>query len=623
MSGSKHAKQSGFRVSFEPSGQRVTSLRGETLLDCARRAGVRITSVCGGRGLCKTCVIRVTEGPVNPPSAADEEYFSKRELEDNWRRSCQTFLAGDCTVTVSARAQAAPTRTEVESEDIYVHPDPVVRIIRGTVPPGTLTKPAGDDQRLKSALNEKWPGAGHAIDIAVQRAMPHVLRETRGRVDAVSRFGEIIGVLPQRKGPVLGLAIDVGTTNIGAWLVDLRNGRTMQTMGFENPQAPHGADVITRLGYARKSPADLQTIQKLVIDSLNEAATSLTAARGLKPELITDIVVAGNTAMHHLLIGLPVHYLSVVPFIPAVSGAVDIKARDLGLHVMPGAYVHLLPNIAGFVGGDHTAVLLAIDSSQERHTVIVLDIGTNTEISLIHGGRLSSVSCPSGPAFEGGHVRCGMRSAPGAIESVRIRGNDIKLQTIDDQPAIGICGSGVLDMVAQLHLAGITTMTGKMNTGHHRVRRPEGKRDLEFVLVNEDEGNGDAIVFTQSDVRSVQLAKGAIRAAIQILLEEAGITEQQLDQVTIAGAFGSYIDISSSIAIGMLPDLPLERYAQIGNAAGIGAKLALVSHAHRTEAEAIASKSNYIELAGSKRFNKLFMQSMCFPKIINNQINEA
>jgi uncharacterized 2Fe-2S/4Fe-4S cluster protein (DUF4445 family) len=614
MTSGRRRKVTGITINFNPTGQRVTAFPGETVLDSARRAGVRITSVCGGRGLCKTCVIRVTEGPVNPPSAADMEYFSKRELEDNWRRSCQTFPAGDCTVTVSARSLAAPTRTEVESEDVYVRPDPVVRCIRGTVQPGTLTRPAGDDKRLKNTLNEKWPGAGHAIDVAVQKIMPQILRAAQGKVEAISRFGEIVGLVPQKKGPLLGLAVDVGTTNIGVWLVDLRNGRTLQTTGFENPQGPLGADVITRLGYARKSPAALEKIQKLIIDRLNQAIAAITAERGLGPELITDVVIAGNTAMHHLLIGLPVNYLAVVPFIPAVSGAVDIKARDIGLHVMPGAYVHLLPNIAGFVGGDHTAVLLAIGSKQERHTVVVLDIGTNTEISLIHQGRLSSVSCPSGPAFEGGHIRCGMRSAPGAIESVKIRGDDVTLKTIEHSPPVGICGSGVLDTVAQLHLAGITTVTGKMNTGHPRVRRPEGKRDLEFVLVDEASGGGEAIVFTQSDVRSVQLAKGAIHAAIRVLLEAADITEEQLDQVIIAGAFGSYIDINSSIAIGMLPDLPLERYAQIGNAAGIGAKLALVSHAHRSEAEAIADSCNYLELAGSNRFNKLFMQSMYFPK---------
>jgi len=616
-------KQSGFTVTFKPSDKRVSSRPGETLLDCARRAGVRITSVCGGRGLCKTCVIRVTEGPVDLPSAADEEYFSKRELEQNWRRACQTFLAGDCSVEVSARSQATPTRTQVVSEDVYVQPDPVVRAIRGTVPSGTLKEPAGDDQRLKQTLNVKWPGAGHSIDFVTQKKLPFALRHNGGKVDAVSRFGEIIGLLPAKKIPLLGLAIDLGTTNIGAWLVDLRNGRTLKTMGFENPQGVFGADVITRLGYARQSPDTLAEVQKQVIESINEAALTLTEERGLQPDLITDVVVAGNTAMHHLFIGLPVDYLSVVPFIPAVSGPVDIKARELGLRVMPGAYVHMLPNIAGFVGGDHTAVLLAIGSSQEQQTVVALDIGTNTEISLLHRGKLSSVSCPSGPALEGGHIRCGMRSAPGAIESVRIDGDEVILRTIDNKPAVGICGSGVLDIVAQMHLAGITTVTGMMKAGHPRVRKPEGQRDLEFVLVDEEEAGGQAIVFTQSDVRSVQLAKGAILAGVRILLEDAGLTESQLDQVIIAGAFGNYIDIGSSITIGMLPDLPLDRYAQIGNAAGIGAKLALVSHSHRSEAESIATSSKYIELSGSKRFNKIFMHSMQFPVIKKNQPKEV
>jgi uncharacterized 2Fe-2S/4Fe-4S cluster protein (DUF4445 family) len=610
-------------IRFEPSGRSVSSLPGETLLDSARRAGVRVTSVCGGRGLCKTCVVRITAGPVNPPSPPDEEYFSRRELDEHWRRSCQAFPAGDCTVTVSARAQAAPTRTEVESEDVYVRPDPVVHAIRTAVPAGTLAAPAGDDQRLKITLNQKWPGAGHTIDIAVQKIMPALLRETRGRVNAITRFGEIIGLLPQKKGPLPGLAFDVGTTNIGAWLVDLRNGRTLKTMGFENPQGIHGADVITRLGYARQSPEALAKVQKLVIDSLNEAAAALAAARGLKPEQISDVVIAGNTAMHHLLIGLPVDYLAVVPFIPAVSGAVDIKARDLGLRVMPGAYVHLLPNIAGFVGGDHAAVLLAINSARERHTVAVLDIGTNTEISLLRQGRIATVSCPSGPAFEGGHIRCGMRSAPGAIESVKIDDANVEYKTIDDRPPIGICGSGVLDITAQLHSAGVTTMTGRMKDSHPRVRRPGRRRDLEFVVVNEEVTGADAIVFTQSDVRSVQLAKGAIRAAIQVLLETEQIEEHQLDQVIIAGAFGNYIDIGSAIRIGMLPDLPRERFAQIGNAAGIGAKLALVSHARRSEAASIAASSRYIELAGSKRFNKLFMQSMYFPNTVNHHRSEA
>jgi uncharacterized 2Fe-2S/4Fe-4S cluster protein (DUF4445 family) len=274
-----------------------------------------------------------------------------------------------------------------------------------------------------------------------------------------------------------------------------------------------------------------------------------------------------------------------------------------------------LPNIAGFVGGDHVAVLLAIGSESETKTVLTLDIGTNTEISLIHKGDVSTLSCPSGPALEGGHIRYGMRSAPGAIEAVRIVGDKTELKTIDDAPPVGLCGSGVLDLCAQLYVCGATNAAGRMNANHPRVRQMRGKKELEFVVATAGESGRADIVFTQGDVRAVQLAKGAIRAGIEILLEEAGIETAQLDEVTIAGAFGSYIDVGSAIVIGMLPDLPLDRFSQIGNAAGIGAKLALVSHGHRSTAEHIATRSKYIELSGGSRFRDAFMRALGYPPI--------
>lgn len=611
MSAHRKQHQSDFTITFEPGGQRVKSLPGETLLDCARRASVRISNVCGGRGLCKSCVIRVIDGPVPAPSEQDQEYFSSDDISANWRRACQTFLTGDCKVEVSARAQATPTRTQVESEDIYVHPDPVVRSFRITVPDATLEKPVADDNRLKNTLNAKWPGAGHRIDLAVQRSLPMTLRKTDGRVDAISRFGEIIGLVAPKKGPLLGLAVDIGTTNIGALLVDLRTGRTLKSQGLENPQSVHGADVITRMAHARRSPENLHDLHKLVIEGINKLARSLCEAHGLSPEFITDIVIVGNTTMHHMFMNLSVDQLAVVPFVPAASAAIDIKARELGIHSMPGAYVHLLPNIAGFVGADHTAVLLAISSDHEKQTVVVLDIGTNTEISLIHQGQLSSLSCPSGPALEGGHISSGMRSAAGAIEEVKIIGDEVRLKTIDDAPPLGICGSGVLDITAQLYLSGIVNAAGRMGTDHPRVQIRNGKR--EFVLADENEAQGKSVVFTQSDVRAVQLAKGAIRAGIAMLLENAGLQDEQLDQIVIAGAFGSYLNVASAVAIDMLPALPLDRFAQIGNAAGIGAKLALVSHPYRSEAQTIAASSDYLELAGSTHFNSVFMHSIGFP----------
>jgi uncharacterized 2Fe-2S/4Fe-4S cluster protein (DUF4445 family) len=479
------------------------------------------------------------------------------------------------------------------------------------VPDATLKDPTADDHRLMNALNEKWPGICSRIDIDVLRSLPQALRVPGGQVSAVVRFGEVIGVLPRENRTLVGLAIDVGTTNIVALLVDLSSGRTLATRAIENPQAHYGGDVISRITRAATSEEAREKLHESVVRGINDMARELCESQSVGPEHVADIVVAGNTAMHHLLLKLPVKYLGAVPFVAASASATDVKARDLGIKAMPGAYVHVLPNIAGFVGGDHTAMLLAIGSDREEKTVVALDIGTNTEMSLIHKGRISSISCPSGPALEGGHIRCGMRSGRGAIESVEIRGDELRIETIDDSPPVGICGSGVLDVTAQLYLAGIVSPTGRMTKEDPRVRLRDGQP--EFVLADENQTHGTAIVFNQRDVRSVQLAKGAIRAGIQVLLEQAGVQEEQIDQVIIAGAFGNYINLASAVAIDMLPNLPLDRFAQIGNAAGIGAKLALVSYPHRATAQSIAARSRYFELAGSAHFNRSFMRAMRFP----------
>lgn len=612
MSQAEPSRQPGYQVIFEPGAQRVRSVPGETLLDCARRNGVRIASVCGGRGLCKSCVVQILEGPIAPPSEQDMEFFSAEELASRWRRACQTPVPGDCRVEVSARARATPMRSEIESEDVWVRPDPAARVFAVEVPRAALEHPVADDQRLLNALNEKWPGTGYRIDIGAARNLAAALRAFGGRVGAVVRFGEVVGVIPPGDEPLPGLAVDVGTTNMGVMLVNLRSGRTLGGIVTENPQGVHGSDVITRIGFARSAPGALKTLQRLVVDGINAAARELCAAHSLATDRIADVVVAGNTAMHHLLLGLPVDCLGAVPFVPTVASPIDIKARDIGIEAMPGAYVHAMPNIAGFVGGDHTAVLLAIDNGRDDRTAVALDIGTNTEISLIRHGQLSSVSCPSGPALEGGHILCGMRSAPGAIESVEILGEELRIKTIGDAPPVGICGSGVLDVTAQLYLSGIVSPTGRMTRDHPRVRMRKGRP--EFVLAGEKEGAGKAVVFAQDDVRAVQLAKGAIRAGIEVLLEHRGVREEEIDQLIVAGAFGNYMNLASAVTIGMLPALPPGRFAQVGNAAGIGAKLALVSYPHRAKAQAIAASSHYLELAGSKRFNSAFMKSMRFPR---------
>ena len=405
--------------------------------------------------------------------------------------------------------------------------------------------------------------------------------------------------------PKLGLAIDLGTTKIAGYLIDLSDSRTLASQGIMNPQISYGEDIISRITRVVKSPDEGIRLQKLVVEALNKLAIDLCTEVDANVDEIVEAVVVGNTVMHHLFLGLPVRQLATSPFVPAVSKAVDIKAHDLGWHIAPGASVHLLPNIAGFVGADHVAMLLAANVRQAEGPILALDIGTNTEVSLIINGEITAVSCASGPAFEGGHIKDGMRAASGAIERLRIEGNHIQYQTIDNAPPAGICGSGILDAIAQLYLAGVIDQGGRITERHPRVHSRRKQR--EFVLVSEEERDGrPAIVITQPDIRELQLAKAAVRAGIQVLLATRGCSEEEIRQVIIAGAFGSYIDVASAITIGMLPSLPLHRFRQVGNAAGMGAKLALVSPRQRAEAQALASRVHYLELATTPDFMQIF-----------------
>jgi uncharacterized 2Fe-2S/4Fe-4S cluster protein (DUF4445 family) len=413
-----------------------------------------------------------------------------------------------------------------------------------------------------------------------------------------------LGPWPSRQ---LGLAIDLGTTKIAGYLLDLDSGQTLAALGIMNPQIAYGEDVITRIARTRESPSEGARLQRLVVDALNKLAADLCAGINAEPEEIVEAVIVGNTAMHHLLLRLPVEQLVLPPFLPAVSGAMDIKARDVGLRIAPGAYMHLLPNIAGFVGADHVAMLLATEVWQADGVALALDIGTNTEVALISGGEIASVSCASGPAFEGAHIKDGMRAAPGAIERLRLVDNEVEYQTIGGGAPAGLCGSGIVDAIAQLYLAGVLDASGRM-ADHLRVRTIGGQR--EFVLVSEEERDGrPAISITQQDVRELQLAKGAVRTGIQVLLEAKGRSEEEIEQVIIAGAFGSYIDVSNAMTIGMLPRLPLDRFRQVGNAAGMGARLALISCSKRVEAQRIAHRVEYIELALVPRFAETFAKA--------------
>jgi uncharacterized 2Fe-2S/4Fe-4S cluster protein (DUF4445 family) len=548
--------------------------------------------------------------------------LSPQELKEGWRLACQTYPAGDVKLNIPPESMTTSQRTQVEGWEISVPPEPPVRAYHLKLSAPSLPSPQADADCLLEALHRQYQLHCGRVDFNVLRILSDRLRTWDWECQAVVRDSEVIALLPW-SARQLGLAIDLGTTKIAGYLVDMSDGRTLAARGVMNPQISYGEDIISRMNGVVKSPDNGVPLRKLAVEAINGLGADLCSEAGARTEEIAEAVVVGNTAMHHLFLGLPVKQLALAPFVPAVSRALDVKAGDLGLALAPGAYVHLLPNIAGFVGADHVAMLLATEAGQHQGLTLAIDIGTNTEVSLIDRDKISAVSCASGPAFEGGHIKDGMRAASGAIERLRIAGDGIQYQTIDQALPIGICGSGMLDAVAQMYLAGIVDEGGRISDNHHHVRTYKGQR--EFVLVGEDERSGQpAITLTQHDVRELQLAKAAIRAGIQVLLEANGSSEAEIKQVVIAGAFGTYIDVASAVVIGMLPSLPLNRFRQAGNAAGMGSKLALISLSQRTEAQAIASRVNYIELASAPNFEQTFIQASYFGRyrIINGRREE-
>ena len=596
-----------YTIDFEPLGRRGECQDDQSLWACAHQLGAGISSICGGVGTCQSCKARVLTGAVSEPTSNELDAFSPQELNDGWRLACQTYPRSDCKLGIPPESMSLLQRTQVEGLEIAVPPEPPVQGYHLRLATPSLSDLLADGDRLLEALDQQHQLRCSRIDISVLRTLSPRLRSWQWQCQASVRDDEVIALGPW-PGRQLGLAIDLGTTKIAGYLVDLSDGRTLTSQGVMNPQLSYGEDIISRISFVNNSADEGTQLQKVVIKTLNELISDLSAEVGASPADIVEAVVVGNTAMHHLFLGLPVRQLALSPFIPAVGNALDIKARDLGLHVAPGAFVHLLPNIAGFVGGDHVAMLLVADVWQTEGPVVALDIGTNTEVSLVNSGEITTVSCASGPVFEGGHIKDGIRATSGAIERVRIAGDSIQYQTIEEALPVGICGSGILDTMAQLYLAGIIDKGGRMQENHPRVRNRDNRR--EFVLVSEEEqDNRPAIVTTQQDIRQLQLAKAAIRTGIQVLLEASGCPEEEIKQVIIAGAFGSYIDVSSAITIGMLPSLPLDRFRQVGNAAGMGAKLALISISQRTRAQAIASRVHYLEIASTPNFMDTFIEA--------------
>ena len=602
----------GYRLHFPHLDREIAARENETIFQSARRHGVRIVGACGGRGTCGSCVVRVGDGEVAQVSTFGVAAGDLRENasvpvdQRRWLRACQITARSDCRVEVAPRSLALVVRAETDRGEKEMLPlDPAVLVLDIEVPEATLKDNLADADRVLRQL-------GHgdlAIDPVSARQLPDILRSGQSGIDwslRVWRRGdELIGFGPSGRR-TLGLAVDLGTTNVAAFLADLETGERLASLGIENPQVAWGADLISRLNHAIQGREAAGELRSAAIEAINALAHDLCHSFGHASTDIMDLTVCGNTAMHHLLLGLPVRQLGRAPFVAAVRAGLDFKARELGLNVAPGAWLHVTPNIGGFVGGDHVNVLLATeDHWQGRGTAVVMDIGTNTEVTLIHGGRFYSASAPSGPALEGGNISCGMRAAEGAIEKVFMTDGRLKVETIGQVAAVGLCGSGVLDTLATMHRAGLINDQGRLAAAHPDIVAYRGKRALQLA---------PEVLFTQDDVRAVQLAKAAIRTAVDLLLDQAGVGEGEIESVIIAGSFGAYIDLASGIAIGLFPDLPRERYLQVGNAAGAGVRRMLASQMARGRAKELADTCEYIELSSRSDFQKVFLHHIGFKK---------
>ena len=607
------------KVDFEPLGKRVEVKPGMTILDAARQAGLPLTSECGGAGSCGQCkvIVREQKSSVSSPNLTEQIMLEDAELIAGVRLACQADVLGNVKVDLPAASLVSEQRLQLDSalhapaapgrfEDLVIQPFLL------SIPPATLHDLRSDLHRVLDilAVEHNRPGLSSA-PVAVQALSP-LLRNHDWQVTALVRGKQVIGFLAPGVRPV-GLAVDLGTTKIAAYLVDLASGKVLAAEGQPNPQIGYGEDVISRLAYVESRPDGGPTLAGAVHSVLRDLAQTLVERVGVSTRDIAEVCVVGNTAMTHLLLQLPTGQLALSPYVPAAATELEVRASDLGLAFASDSRVYIPPCVAGFVGADLVAMTLASGIGQDERNVLGIDIGTNTEIVLsVHGRQqLIALSCASGPAFEGAHIRSGMRAAAGAIERVRLDENEPFIQTIGNVPPVGICGSGIIDVVAELRRVGAINARGRFQSEAPRVQR--GKDGLEYLLVPSAEtSSGEEIAITQHDVSEIQLAKAAIMAGITVLLQVGGLQPEDLDEIIIAGAFGAYLNLDTAISAGLLPDLPVDRYRQVGNAAGEGARRILFSTSERQRALEIARKIDYVELSIYPGFQRIYARAMQF-----------
>jgi uncharacterized 2Fe-2S/4Fe-4S cluster protein (DUF4445 family) len=630
------------KLALMPSGHQGQVPAGATVLEAARSLGVELESICGGRQTCGKCLIeheigdfpklglRSDKDHLTAPEAVETTYAADEDLDLSERRlGCAVRIVGDVLISVPTESLARKQVIRKEAGDVKLEVGPAVRLVYVEVEPGQLGG-EGDWERTQKALHEQWQIAGATIDPKALTDLSSALRLGEGAM-TLTIWGkqQVIRIEPGYNESLYGVAIDIGSTTLACYLCDLRTGDLLATESAMNPQIRYGEDLMSRISYVITNDDGSQRLHRAIITALGQLASDAADSAGIRPAEITDMVLVGNTVMHHLALGIDPTALGSAPFTLTIADAVDLKARDLGLKaVHHSATVHVLPCVAGHVGADNVGVMLAHAEYLDDRVSLIVDIGTNAEILLGTRERLLSASTPTGPALEGAQITHGQRAAPGAIERVRIdrHSGDLRFSVIgaarwsDELPngeslrPTGICGSGVVEIVASLYQAGFIDKTGlfrKEATERSDRLRFTGRAGEYIVAHAHESGTGSEIVFKQTDIRAIQLAKAALYAGIRILMNHLGV--ERVDRIALAGAFGNHIDPTYAMILGMIPDCDLSQVRGVGNAAGDGARIALLNADHRREAGKMASAVDYVELAVEPSFQEHFVEAMNLP----------
>jgi uncharacterized 2Fe-2S/4Fe-4S cluster protein (DUF4445 family) len=643
------SKKPSHQVIFMPSGRRGRIAEGDSLLDAARQMGVEIESICGGNLTCGKCKVRIEDGKfqkhkitsspehISAPSK-DEVALLKKLGENEFRLSCHAFVHNDALVFIPEEARAQKQIIRKSATERVIEINPAVRQIYVEVEKAELGKHRGDWGRLQDALKKEWGLDDLHIDLPALQNLQSNLRKGKWAVTVTLWHKEVIDVQPGYQEGIYGLAVDIGSTTVVAYLCNLRTGEILASESAMNPQVIFGEDLMSRISYAASNKDGLNKMHKAIIDTLNQLAAAAARQAGLRAHNIHEAVFVGNTTMTHILLGIDPIQLGRAPFALANRDAIDIKARDLNLNIHPSANVHVLPSQAGHVGADNVGVLLAETPYQQELVTLLVDIGTNAEIVLGNQDWMFSASSPTGPAFEGAQITFGMRAAPGAIERVRIDpqtlagkfsviGEDNWSDTwqteedtpLDQQPAhlaAGICGSGIIEAVAEMFLNNIIQADGRFNPDlkHERIQWEE-KKGAYILATAQQSATGSPILVTQDDVRNIQLAKAALYACAKLLMSRAEV--QSIDRILLAGAFGSFIDTKYAMILGLIPNCGLDQVYAVGNAAGDGARIALLNNEKRVEAQQIAHWVQYVETAAAPQFLDEFVNAIHIPHAVD------